>query len=195
MALRVRGGALAASPAAPAPSPSHIGSAAAALVQDGETVFIGPGPLALETAQALCSRLRLTVVTNSLDVAVQIAAHSAHTLIITGGQLERTVRGVTGQLARAALQELRADRVIVELNGVCAVSGLSGDSLAQAEIVRLLLRQPGQAIVLVAPQRVGRVAAVHIGPVSDADVIVTAREADSALLWDLSEAGVRVVLA
>ena len=91
MARRVRGGAVAISSGVPLPSSSRVGPAAAALVQDGETVFVGPGRLALETAQALCPRQHLTVITNSLDVAVQIATHSAHALILTGGQQESTI--------------------------------------------------------------------------------------------------------
>jgi hypothetical protein len=48
---------------------------------------------------------------------------------------------------------------------------------------------------LVPAERVGREAAAYIGPTFDADIVVTAREAPSAFLWDLSESGMRIVLA
>jgi DeoR/GlpR family transcriptional regulator of sugar metabolism len=73
--------------------------------------------------------------------------------------------------------------------------GLTDDRLSQAELARMLFQRGLQVVVLVPPERVGRVAAAYIGPVTDADVIVTAREADSAPLWDLAETGVRVLLA
>jgi hypothetical protein len=50
-------------------------------------------------------------------------------------------------------------------------------------------------MIVVPPERVGRVAATQVAPVTEADVIVTAREAPSAYLWDLSEVGVQIVLA
>jgi hypothetical protein len=50
-------------------------------------------------------------------------------------------------------------------------------------------------VIVVPPERVGRVAAAQVAPVTSADVIVTAREAPSAYLWDLSEVGVQIVLA
>lgn len=199
LARRVRGGALAVgerrAQTSPRAIPARIGRAAAGLVQDGETVFLGPGPLSLATARALAERERLTVVTNGLAVARQVAEQTSHTLILTGGQLEREGQGLIGHLARAALEGLRADHVFLELSGVSAVDGLTDDHLPQAELARLLLGLGGQVVVLVPPERVGRVAAVHIGPASEADVIVTGREADSAPLWDLAEVGVRVVLA
>jgi DeoR/GlpR family transcriptional regulator of sugar metabolism len=200
LARRVHGGALVAgqassSPPDPEAVPTRIGRAAAKLAEDGETVFIGPGRLGVATAQALADRQRLAVVTNGLAVAQAVAAHSRHTLIVTGGQLERQDRGLEGPLAREALKDLRADRIFLELGGVSAVEGLTDDSLPQAELERQIIALGSHVIVMVEPDRVGRVAAAHIGPAADADVLVTAREADSAPLWDLTELGVRVVLA
>lgn len=197
LARRVRGGAVAVSlqPFLSNSVSARIGRMAASLVEDGETVFLGPGPLVVETARALSDRSSLTVITNGLAVARQIADHTSHTLILTGGQLERGEQGLTGHLVRAALEELRADRVILEMGGVSAVEGLTDDHLEHAGIARLLLRRGLQVVVLVPPERVGRVAAIYIGPASDADVIITAREADSAPLWDLTESGVRILLA
>ncbi|MBN1976401.1 MAG: DeoR/GlpR transcriptional regulator [Anaerolineae bacterium] len=174
---------------------ARIGRAAAKMVGDGETIFLGPGQLPLEVARYLSEPLRLTVVTNGLDAAHWIAANTAHTLIVTGGQVEAGDRGLMGQLTRNALSKLRADRVILELDGISAVGGLTSDDLAQAEIAQALLEIGSEVIVLVPAERVGRVAAAYIAAVSEVDVVVTGREAPSSFLWDLSETGVRVVLA
>lgn len=200
LARRVRGGAVAIHPSAgplssPDSVPARIGKAAAGLVGAGETVFLGPGLLTLEVARALAGHFPLTVVTNSLAVARQIADHTPHTLILTGGQLERAEGELTGHLARMAVEALRADRIILELGGVDAAEGLTDDRLSQAELARMLFQRGMQVVVLVPPERVGRIAAAYIGPATDADVIVTAREADSAPLWDLAECGVRILLA
>jgi DeoR family transcriptional regulator of aga operon len=137
----------------------------------------------------------LTIITNGLEVAHWVAAHTSHTLIVTGGQAEGRDLGLVGQLTRTALSSLRADRVILELGGVSAMGGLTDDSLSQAEVARVLLEIGAQIIVVVPVGRVGREAAVYIAPVSEADVVVTGREAPSAFLWDLSESGVRIILA
>lgn len=181
--------------APPGTPEARIGRAVAAMIAAGETVFLGPGRLPLEVARCLSVCSRLTIVTNGLDVAHWVAAHTSHTLIVTGGQVEGRDLGLVGQLTSAALSSLRADHVILELEGVSAVDGLSSDSFPQAETARKLLEIGSEVIVLVAAERVGRVAAAYIAPASEADVIVTAREAPSAFLWDLSEAGVRIVLA
>jgi DeoR/GlpR family transcriptional regulator of sugar metabolism len=165
------------------------------MVVDGETIFLGPGRLPLAVACALAERSRLTIVSNGLEVAHWVAAHTPHTLIVTGGQAEGRDRGLVGEFARVALASLRADHLVLELGGVSATGGLTSDSLPQAEIARMLLEIGSRVVVLVSADRVGRVAAAYIAPVSEADVVVTAREAPSPFLWDLSESGVRIVLA
>jgi DeoR/GlpR family transcriptional regulator of sugar metabolism len=200
---RVHGGAVAigdgATQESADPSPvtpeERIGRSAAGMISDGETVFLGPGRLPLEVARRLGERSRLTIVTNSLEVAHWVAVNTPHTLIVTGGQVEGHDLELVGQLTRTALSTLRADRVILELGGVSAVNGLTDDSLPQAEIAQILLETAAQVAVLVPVERVGRVAAAYVAPISDVDVVVTAREAPSSVLWDLSETGVRIVLA
>lgn len=199
---RVHGGAVAVEQIAPesaGASPetleARIGRAVAGMVAEGETVFLGAGRFTLEVARCLSAHSRLTIVTNGLEVAHWVATNTSHTLIITGGQVEGRDLGLAGHLTGAALSSLRADRVILELDGVSAVEGLTDDSLSQAEIARSLLETGGQIVILVSPERMGRVAAAYIAPASDADVVVTAREAPSAFLWDLSQLGVRIVLA
>jgi DeoR/GlpR family transcriptional regulator of sugar metabolism len=199
---RVHGGAVATSRTATdsistsADTPKdRIGRAAAEMIANGETVFLGPGQLTLAVAHSLTAHSKLTIVTNSLEVAHWVAVHTSHTLIVTGGQAEGGDLGLVGQLTRSAFSSLRADHVMLELGGISAVGGLTEDSLPQAEIARMLLQIGTQVTILVPARRVGRVAAAFIGPTSDADVVVTAREAPSPFLWDLSESGMRVVLA
>ena len=174
---------------------ARIGEAVTTIVQGGDTLFIGPGALSVAAAQALDCCEGLTVVTNSLAVAQAIAQNTSHNLILAGGQLDRTDDGLTGNLTDLALTDLRADRIILDLSGIDALDGLTDDSLPQAELARRLLGLGAEVVVLVAPERVGRVAAAHIGSAAEADIVVTAREADSAPLWDLTELGLRVVLA
>jgi len=174
---------------------TRIGRTVVEMIEDGETIFLGPGQLPLEVAQCLRDSSRITVVTNGLDVAHWVAANTSHTLIVTGGQVEGHDLGLAGQLTRLGLANLRADRVILELGGVSAVEGLTHDSLPQTEVARELLGTGAEIIVLAPAERIGRVAAAQVAPVTEVDIIVTAREAPDPFLWDLSETGVRIILA
>ena len=173
----------------------RIGRAVAEMIGDGEAVFIGPGELCLAAAHCLAERDELTVITNGLDIAHWLAANTPHSLIVTGGQADVRRLALGGHLGLQALTSTRADQVVLQLDGVSAVGGLTVDTLPQAEMARAILETGSRLIVVVEPERVGRVAAAHIAPASDADAVVTVREAPSSFLWDLSESGIRIVLA
>jgi DeoR/GlpR family transcriptional regulator of sugar metabolism len=98
-----------------------------------------------------------------------------------------------GPLVKHALQTLCADRVIIESVGISPDQGLMDVDLEQAELCRGLIAAPGETIVLVPPERIGRVGGVLIGPASDADVIITGRQASAATLWDLSQLGIDII--
>jgi len=69
---------------------ARIGQTAAALVQPGETVFLGSGTTVLEAARALRVRRGLTVLTNSLPVVNALAGSEEITIICLGGMLRES---------------------------------------------------------------------------------------------------------
>ena len=171
----------------------RIGRAAANRVQPYETVYLGPGRLTLAAAKWLAAKGNLTIITNSLEIAHWLATHSELVVVLTGGRVGRPRDRLDGPLVQRALQTLRADRVIIESVGISPDQGLMDVDLAQAELCRELIEGPGEAIVLVPPERIGRVGGVLIGPAGDADVIITGREAAEATLWDLSQLGIAII--
>lgn len=174
-------------------APERIGRAAASRVQPGETVYLGPGRLTLAAARALAERARVTVVTNSLDIAHWLANHTRLTVILTGGTVGRPRNGLAGPLVTYALHSVRADRVILEAAAISPDQGVMHADLAQAELCQELMGASGETIVLVPPERVGRLGGILIGPAGDVDVIITGREAPDATLWDLSQLGIAII--
>jgi len=92
---------------------TRIGQAAAALVQPGETVFLGSGSTVLEAARALRGRRGLTVLTNSLPVVNALAGAEEITLICLGGMLRESEFSFIGHITEQALAEVRADKALI----------------------------------------------------------------------------------
>ncbi|MCU0522141.1 MAG: DeoR/GlpR family DNA-binding transcription regulator [Anaerolineae bacterium] len=192
---RVHGGAVAREAAATFGDSSEqsrrIAEAAARAIPDGSVVFIGPGTLAAEIVPYLQSHAHLTVVTNALDVAYNLARQRQHTLHVIGGQLGAG-HGIYSD--PEALRRIRADNVILEADGLDAERGLTHDDQEAAAMTRALFALGAQTIVLIAPERLGRAGALFVAPASEIDVLITGRAADAPAIWDLSELGIRMVL-
>jgi DeoR/GlpR family transcriptional regulator of sugar metabolism len=92
------------------------------------------------------------------------------------------------------MDAVRADRLIVEVAGVDPLEGLTSDQFPLAETMRPIFDTVAHVTVLVASDRLGRVGAAWLGDISDADVIITGRDAPTSIAWDLSEIGTKVTL-
>lgn len=171
----------------------RIGQAAAALVNAGETVFLGPGTITMSVAHHLAGRSNLTVITNALDISGFLTRHSTVAVIVTGGQVQRPESALIGHLSEQTLRELRADKVIMGAGGVSIPDGLTGESLPAVTTMRAALEIAPQAIIVADHGKLGRVAAALLAPIDRADVIITGRDADPSVVWDLTELGIKVI--
>lgn len=191
---RVHGGAVRrelSTPNAPNNIQRRIAEAAAHFIPHDAVVFLGPGPLTAELVSFLHQHEHLTIITNSLQVAWAAAHHEGHTLHVIGGQAEADL-GLYGP--DPTLPRVRADWAVLEASGLDAERGLTHDRSAYAGMARALFGLGAQIMVLLPPERVGRVGAIYIAPPEEVDLLITGREASTAALWDLSELGIRVVL-
>ena len=173
----------------------RIGQAAAKLLSAGETVFLGSGSTTLAVAHALAGRANLTVITNGLSVAAHLATGSEVELIVIGGLVQRGSSAMIGHLAEQALGNLHADKVVLGVQGISALDGLTGDDLSRVRMAQMLLEAVPEVIVVADHTKFGRVCTARIAPLDRADVIVTGRETPTSALWELAELDVRVVLA
>ncbi|HEY89877.1 MAG TPA: DeoR/GlpR transcriptional regulator [Thermoflexia bacterium] len=192
---RVHGGAILRDSAGDSSPPSglaqRIAEAAARLVPAGSVVFLGPGTFTPEIIPSLDNKKQLTIITNALDVAWRAARTQQHTLHLLGGEVGQDY-SIYGQPEQQF--NLRVDWVVIEAAGLSAESGLTHDHLRYANLARTLLRQSAKVMVLLPPDRVGQIGALHSAAAEQVDLLITGREASNAPLWDLSEAGVRIVL-
>jgi DeoR/GlpR family transcriptional regulator of sugar metabolism len=171
----------------------QIGAAAADLIGAGETVFIGPGTTALAVAQHMADKPGVTVVTNALNVAIHLTEHSSCPVILTGGQVDRRETALLGHLADLTLGDLRADRAVIDVHGIHIPDGLTADSLPGAQFLRRVIDWAPQVTIVVTADKWARVGPAFLAPLEAIDTIVTGLDAPSAMIWDLTELGVKII--
>ena len=146
-----------------------------------------------EVVPFLRTHTHLTIITNALNVGWGVAQqHQGHPLHMLGGQVEQDW-GIYGD--SDALRNIRVDWTILEAGGLDAERGITHDDRNYANMARALFALSAQVIVLIAPENLGRTGALFIASASEVDILITGREAPNPPLWDLSELGMRIVLA
>lgn len=173
----------------------RIGHAAAELVLDGETIFLGSGTTVLEVARSLHTRQNLTVITNSLPVMNLFSDASGITLINLGGILRARELSFIGHLTEQALTELHADKVIIGVHAIDLENGLTNDDLPETVTDRAIVNSGRQVIIVADHSKVNKVSYVSLAPLTKINTIVTDEHTDSGFLDGLREAGIFVIVA
>lgn len=171
----------------------RIGSAAARRVRDGETIFLGSGTTVLELARALPEHLHLTVITNSLAIANELAGRPQIELIIIGGMFRQSELSMVGHIAEQAIRELRADRVFMGIRAIDATCGLANDFLPETMTDRAILGVASQVVVVADHTKFGRVSSNLVAPATAANVVITDDQAPMQVVAELRALGLEVL--
>lgn len=174
---------------------SGIGRAAADLIADGETVFLGSGTTVLETAKHLRDRKRLTVITNSLPVLNALAGNKEISVVSLGGQLRESELSFIGHITEQALAELRVDKVIMGTRGISLEHGLTNDYLPETLTDRAILKIGRKVIIVADHTKINRVATALLAPLKSVHVFVTDSNAEKKFLQSLKKLDIEIVIA
>ncbi len=203
---RAHGGAVPTTPAPPEPPViqrmSHelawkeaIGRAAAALVSDNESVFIGSGSTTAHVARNLLDRRGLTVVTNALNIATELAAAEGITVVVTGGMMRASELSLVGHIAESSLREVRVDKVIIGMRAISLEAGMTNDYLPEVMTDRAIIEMAPELILVADHTKFGKIASAYVAPLEKVTTLVTDPQTDPHVLASLREMGIRVIIA
>ncbi len=173
----------------------RIGASAAALVQPGQTIFIGSGSTAAEMALCLHDLPGLTVITNSLPVINALAKERDLSLVCLGGYFRPSELSFIGHLTELALAELRADAVFIGTRAIDIESGLTNAYLPETMTDRAILRISREVVVLADHTKCGRVSTAFLAPISAIRTLVTDELTPAEFTASLESLGINIVRA
>ncbi len=182
----------------------RIAVISAGLVQPGQVVGLNGGTTTTEVARALATRSDLTavnglpavtVVTNALNIATELAVRQHIKIVVTGGVARPQSYELIGPLATGVLERVSIDIAILGVDGIDPAAGATAQHEGEASINQLMASQAGLVVVAADSSKAGRRAFARICAAADVDVLVT----DAGLAEEdarrFAEAGVRVMIA
>jgi len=172
-----------------------IGRAAAQLVNDGETIFLGSGSTVLELARNLRVCKSLTVLTNSLPIINELADAPGITMVTLGGIFRSSELSFIGHITEQALADIRADRVFIGIRAIDIEEGMTNEYIPETMTDRAILKIGREVIVLADHTKFGRVSTVRLAPLSSFHTLVTSTKTPQTFVDAIQTAGLRVIQA
>ncbi len=176
---------------------SRIGAAAVDLVQDGESIVMDASTTALAVARRLRVRggwSQLTIITNGLRLASELAGSSGITVLMLGGRVRWEAMSVVGQLGDGLFSRINVQKAFVGAAGFTIESGLSDATDEEAQIKRSMIAAAREVIAIVDSTKWERAAFATFCPTDKIDVVLTDERAPAPMLAGLRERGIDVRL-
>jgi DeoR/GlpR family transcriptional regulator of sugar metabolism len=172
----------------------RIGAAAAALVQDGQTVMIDIGTTTLQLARHLRGRT-ITVITTNLAVYEELVTDPGIELLLTGGLVRRNYRSFIGVLAEDALRQLNADIAFLGTSGIDAEIAVWDTTMIEVPTKRAMIAAAGYVVLLADAEKFSMNGVSRICGAADIDHIVTDAAVPASRRATIHEAGIEVTIA
>jgi DeoR/GlpR family transcriptional regulator of sugar metabolism len=172
----------------------RIARAALKYIKPNETIFLDGGSTVLELARLVRDRSNLTILTNSLRAAIELAAHGPR-LILIGGELRRLSQTLVGPLTRLTLQELQVDKAFMGTIGLTLREGLTTTGPSEAYTKELVMEHAREVILLADHTKVGKISFSCAGRLDRLHVLITDKLINRRFARELRKRGVAVVRA
>jgi DeoR family transcriptional regulator of aga operon len=172
----------------------RIAATAVERVSDGWAVGLTGGTTTTEVGRMLVERQGLTIVTNALNIAYELALRRDVRLIATGGVVRSESYELVGPLAETSLAGLNLDVAFLGVDGISPAAGCTTHHDSEAHTNGTLIRHANHVIVVADSSKIGRVSFAQISPLEAVDELITDRGGDPATLDALRDAGLSLTI-
>jgi DeoR/GlpR family transcriptional regulator of sugar metabolism len=172
----------------------RIAEAALKFIKPNDTIYLDGGSTVLELARLLKDRSNVTIVTNSLRAAVELAGRGPR-LILVGGELRRLAQTTVGPLTRHIIEDLHVDKAFMGTIGLSLAEGLTTTDPTEAYTKELVMDHAREVILLADSSKAHKISFTRAGRLDKIQVLITDRLIDRKLTKELRGKGIEVVLA
>lgn len=174
-----------------------IGAAAAALVQEGDTLFINSGTTATQVMRHIRAA-NVTIITNNVSAALELGKTGAAQLelILLGGAFRPRAKSVAGRFALETLRQMVAAKAFIGVDGMSPKYGFTTPTADEAEIARMMIERTRGGVMVVADHsKWGVVSNFEIAPLNRAQTLITDAGLEAEARAELAALAIEVVLA
>lgn len=171
----------------------RIGRAAAALIKEGEIIALTPGTTTTEVIRGIPLNHRVTVVTSTVNVAMELSKRKDLDVFVTGGHLRGEWFSLVGPTAAQSLSHLSIHTLFIGADGVDSKQGVTCFSPDESQLNSTMVKHAQRKIAVLDHSKFGVVAGWRICPTSELDLLITDSGATDEMIEPFEKAQVSVM--
>ncbi|UVI30760.1 DeoR/GlpR family DNA-binding transcription regulator [Paenibacillus spongiae] len=172
-----------------------IAAKAASLVQQGDIIGLTGGTTTFLIARALKDRHEITVVTNAVNIAMELAESPKVQVVLTGGVMSSETFELSGPLAEAKLEGLYINKMFIGVDGIHSSTGLTTHSELEARMAQIMMSRSDSAIAVFDGSKANKSSIFPINPLGMLEAIVCNTPLTGELLAACEQEGITMHIA
>jgi len=170
----------------------RIAELVAKIVQDGDSIMLDASSTAVYIAKGLKDKKNLTLITNSMEIVIELLDMSDWRVLSTGGVSREGSFALVGTQTNRMLQSYHADKAIISCKGLDMAGGLT-DSELLADNKRTMLENAKERILAIDSSKFGATAFMTVGRLKDITMIVTDEKPEMKWLKEFKKLGIECI--
>ena len=168
----------------------HIAELAATLISEGEHIFLDASSTAVFVARKLKEMEHLTVITNALDILMELADMQGWNVICTGGEMKQGYLAFLGSKAEEAIRSCYADTVVFSCKALDIKMGMMESQPCFADVKKAMISHAGRKILAVDHSKFGKTSYAISSRLEDIDIVLTDTEPQRQWLDEFQRLGI-----
>ena len=155
------------------PEKAAIARKALEHINDGDTIILDSGSTTTEIAKLISGFKNLTVITNSLNIALILGVDTDINLVVTGGEFKAPTLSLTGQKAADFFEGLHVDKLFLATAGITLKAGLTYPSISDIVVKRAMIESANAVYLVADSSKIGKSSFASLGALSLIDFLIT----------------------
>ncbi|MBA4699126.1 MAG: DeoR/GlpR transcriptional regulator [Ruminococcus sp.] len=163
------------------------------LIHDGDSVMLDASSTAVYIAKALKDKKNLTLITNSIEIIIELFDVPDWSVLSTGGVSREGSFALVGPQTDRMLRSYHVDKTIISCKGVDLAAGITDSDDLHANNKKTMLEAGKQKILAVDSSKFGQTAFTSIGMLEDITTLVTDEKPGDIWLRKFEELGIECI--
>jgi DeoR/GlpR family transcriptional regulator of sugar metabolism len=175
------------------PGKQKIATIIADLINDGDYIAVDASTTALYVIKKIMTRKNITLITNSIEILLEVANKTDWNIMSTGGTLKEGGLSLVGYQAEKMISSFHVDITICSCKGLDLERGITDSNEKDAQIKKALMGSASKSIIAVDSSKFDKASFVKFADINDADMIVTENQPDEQWIRKFQAEGVELL--
>ncbi len=162
-------------------SKQKIAEAVASMIHDGDRIMLDASSTSIYVCKQIKNKKNITVITNSVEILLELADKTGWTILSTGGSLKEGTYSLYGSAAEKMIRDHHVDIAICSAKGIDTSMGITDSNEKDAEMKKAIFNAATRRVLALDGSKFDQISFIKVCDIRDVDVLVT--DVDPGASW------------